>query len=90
MFQECSHYNEMISHPEQMPRLLQTAIQHAIGRGGVSVVTMPGDVASKPAPEKSIEHALVTTRPTVRPGDDEDRPRRMVTERATTVRTAGA
>ncbi|MEU8674599.1 pyruvate dehydrogenase [Streptomyces sp. NPDC048560] len=69
LFQECSHYNEMISNPQQMPRLLQSAIQHAVGRGGVSVVSMPGDIASKPAPEKSIEHALVTTRPTARPGD---------------------
>ncbi|WP_405609861.1 pyruvate dehydrogenase [Streptomyces sp. NBC_01508] len=69
LFEECSHYNEMISNPEQMPRLVQTAIQHAIGRGGVSVVTLPGDIASLPAPTKAIEHALVTSRPTVRPGD---------------------
>lgn len=81
LFQECSHYNEMISNPEQMPRLLQSAIQHAIGQGGVSVVTMPGDIASKAAPEKTIEHALVTSRPTVRPGDDEiDKLCRMVDE----------
>ena len=38
----------------------------AIGQGGVSVVTMPGDIASKAAPEKTVEHALVTSRPTVR------------------------
>ncbi|MDJ0383673.1 pyruvate dehydrogenase [Streptomyces sp. G-G2] len=71
LFRECSHYSEMISNPKQMPRLLQTAVQHAIGRGGVSVVTLPGDVASLPAPERATEHALVTTRPTVRPGDVE-------------------
>lgn len=69
LFEECSHYNEMITNPEQMPRLVQTAIQHAVGRGGVSVVTLPGDIASRPAPTKAIEHALVTSRPTVRPGD---------------------
>ncbi|KPC92239.1 pyruvate dehydrogenase, partial [Streptomyces sp. NRRL F-6602] len=62
---------EMISNPEQMPRLLQTAIQNAIGQGGVSVVTLPGDIADKPAPEKSIESALVTERPSVRPGESE-------------------
>ncbi|NEC10879.1 pyruvate dehydrogenase [Streptomyces sp. SID8014] len=71
LFRECSHYCEMISSPEQMPRLLQTAIQNAIGQGGVSVVTMPGDIADKPAPEKSIETALVTERPSVRPGESE-------------------
>ncbi|MFI6079616.1 pyruvate dehydrogenase [Streptomyces sp. NPDC051217] len=69
LFDECSHYNEMITNPQQMPRLVQTAIQHAVGRGGVSVVTLPGDIASRPAPTKAIEHALVTSRPTARPGD---------------------
>ncbi|MER5733079.1 pyruvate dehydrogenase [Streptomyces sp. NPDC002138] len=81
LFRECSHYSEMISNPKQMPRLLQSAIQHAIGRGGVSVVTLPGDIASLPAPERSIEHALVTARPTVRPGDGEiDQLVRMIDE----------
>ncbi|MFF3246970.1 pyruvate dehydrogenase [Streptomyces sp. NPDC002870] len=81
LFRECSHYSELISNPQQMPRLLQTAIQHAIGRSGVSVVSLPGDIASQSAPEKSIEHALVTSRPTVRPGDAEiDKLVRMIDE----------
>ncbi|MER5965612.1 pyruvate dehydrogenase [Streptomyces sp. NPDC002057] len=71
LFRECSHYSELISNPKQMPRLLHTAIQHAVGQGGVSVVSLPGDIASQPAPEKAVETALVTTRPTVRPGDAE-------------------
>ncbi|MGI5403625.1 pyruvate dehydrogenase [Streptomyces sp. CA-135486] len=81
LFRECSHYCELISNPQQMPRLLQSAIQHAIGQGGVSVVALPGDIASRSAPEKSIEHALVTSRPTVRPGDAEiDKLVRMIDE----------
>ncbi|MFG2474685.1 pyruvate dehydrogenase [Streptomyces fagopyri] len=71
LFSECSHYSEMISNPKQMPRLLQTAIQHAIGQSGVSVVSLPGDIAAAPAPEKTVETALVTSRPSVRPGDTE-------------------
>ncbi|MEU6274785.1 pyruvate dehydrogenase [Streptomyces populi] len=71
LFRECSHYSELISSPRQMPRLLQTAIQHAVGRSGVSVVSLPGDIASEPAPDKTVETALVTSRPTVRPGDAE-------------------
>ncbi|GAA3732349.1 pyruvate dehydrogenase [Streptomyces tremellae] len=71
LFEECSHYNEMISNPRQMPRVLQTAIQHAVGRQGVSVVTLPGDIASAPAPDHAPEQALVTGRPTVRPGEAE-------------------
>ncbi|RMB81815.1 pyruvate dehydrogenase [Streptomyces shenzhenensis] len=71
LFRECSHYSELISTPKQMPRLLQTAIQHAVGQRGVSVVALPGDVAAEPAPEKAAELALVTSRPSVRPGDAE-------------------
>ena len=81
LFQECSHYSEMISSPKQMPRLLQTAIQHAVGQSGVSVVTLPGDIASAPAPEKAVEHAMITSRPSVRPGDAEiEKLARMIDE----------
>ncbi|MEW2416338.1 pyruvate dehydrogenase [Streptomyces sp. NPDC046866] len=79
LFSECSHYSELISNARQMPRLLQTAVQHAVGRSGVSVVSLPGDIAALPAPDKPVEHALVTSRPTVRPGDEEiDRLVRLV------------
>ncbi|MFC4034845.1 pyruvate dehydrogenase [Streptomyces polygonati] len=71
LFQECSHYSELIANARQMPRVLQTAIQHAVGRGGVAVVSLPGDIAAAEAPTRSFEHALVTRRPTVRPGDAE-------------------
>ncbi|MFD3513771.1 pyruvate dehydrogenase [Streptomyces sp. NPDC058657] len=71
LFQECSHYSELISSPKQMPRVLQTAIQHAIGRSGVGVVTLPGDVAGEPVSEGGAELTLATSRPAVRPGEDE-------------------
>ncbi|AIA06789.1 pyruvate dehydrogenase [Streptomyces noursei ZPM] len=81
LFAECSHYSELISNPRQMPRVVQTAIQHAVGQGGVAVVSLPGDVAAEAAPERAVEHALVTSRPSVRPGDDEiDALARMVDE----------
>ncbi|WP_151770885.1 pyruvate dehydrogenase [Streptomyces abyssomicinicus] len=71
LFRDCSHYSEMISSPAQMPRLLNTAVQNAVGRSGVSVVTLPGDIADQPAPEGAYDTALVTSRPSVRPGDTE-------------------
>ncbi|MGW6503167.1 pyruvate dehydrogenase [Nonomuraea angiospora] len=71
LFAECSHYSELISHPEQMPRILQTAIQHAIGRSGVAVVSMSGDIAGQDAPERSTEPAIVTRRPSICPGREE-------------------
>jgi pyruvate dehydrogenase (quinone) len=45
LFRECSHYCELVSHAEQMPRVLEIAMQTAISRRGVSVVVLPGDIA---------------------------------------------
>src|SRR3979411_2269271 len=45
LFAQCSHYCELISQPEQMPRVLEIAMQTAIARRGVSVITLPGDIA---------------------------------------------
>lgn len=44
LFKDCSYYCELISQPEQMPRLLGIAMRNAITRRGVSVVVLPGDV----------------------------------------------
>jgi pyruvate dehydrogenase (quinone) len=45
LFRECSHYCELVSHPEQLPAVMETAIRAAVGRRGVAVVVIPGDVA---------------------------------------------
>jgi pyruvate dehydrogenase (quinone) len=45
LFVECSHYREMISSAEQAPRVVNAAMRHAVALGGVSVVTLPGDLA---------------------------------------------
>jgi pyruvate dehydrogenase (quinone) len=45
LFKECSHYCELVSGANQMPRTLEVAIREAVGRRGVSVVVIPGDVA---------------------------------------------
>src|SRR6185503_4339539 len=37
LFAQCSHYCELVSHPEQMPRVLEIAMQTAVSRRGVSV-----------------------------------------------------
>jgi pyruvate dehydrogenase (quinone) len=49
IFAQCSHYCELVSEPEQMPRILETAIQTAISKRGVSVIVIPGDIALKDA-----------------------------------------
>jgi pyruvate dehydrogenase (quinone) len=49
IFAQCSHYCELVSEPDQMPRILETAIQTAISKRGVSVIVIPGDIALKDA-----------------------------------------
>ncbi|MEV4526428.1 pyruvate dehydrogenase [Streptosporangium sp. NPDC049304] len=71
LFVECSHFCDMISTPEQMPRVLRTAVQQAIGLGGVSVVVLPGDVAELSAVHPAGEHDFLTTTGTVVPPADQ-------------------
>jgi pyruvate dehydrogenase (quinone) len=51
LFRECSHFCELVSNPAQMPEILHRAIRTAIGRQGVSVLVIPGDVAMLAAPD---------------------------------------
>ncbi len=45
LFKECSLYCELVSHPEQICRVLEIAMRKAVAEGGVSVLVIPGDVA---------------------------------------------
>lgn len=49
LFTECSVYSELISTSDQAPRVMHSAIQHAVALRGVSVVTIPGDIAGQEA-----------------------------------------
>src|ERR1700758_456754 len=49
LFKECSHYCELVSESQQLPRILEIAIREAVGKRGVAVVVLPGDVALEPA-----------------------------------------
>jgi len=44
LFRECSVYSELVSVPEQLPRVLEMAMRSAIERGGVAVVVIPGEI----------------------------------------------
>ncbi len=71
LFAQCSHYCELISQPEQMPRILEIAIQTALSRRGVAVVALPGDVALRNAVEQQPRLHFPEPRPLVVPSDDE-------------------
>lgn len=67
LFNECSHFCELLSQPEQMPRLLRSAMQTAAGRRGVSVLVLPGDVAQKSSARSTGEGVVDCAPPTVVP-----------------------
>ena len=71
LFAQCSHYCELVSQPEQMPRVLEIAMQTAISKRGVAVVALPGDVATRDAVEQTPRLRFSEPRPTVCPSDDE-------------------
>lgn len=59
LFGECSYYCELVSSPEQMPRMLRIAIATALARGGVAVLVVPGDIAA----ERAVHPTGTTTLP---------------------------
>jgi len=71
LFAQCSHYCELVSQPEQMPRVLEIAMQTALSRRGVAVIALPGDVALQDAVEQGPRLRFAEPKPTVCPSDDE-------------------
>src|SRR4051812_10163612 len=73
LFKECSHYCELISGANQMPRVLEVAIREAVGKRGVSVVVIPGDVALQTAADAlpSKVASLLPLQPVVTPEKSE-------------------
>ena len=71
LFDDCSFYNQVAATPEQLPRMVQGAIQAAVSRRGVTVVGLPGDVTSEATEAiPSSSHTFVT-HPQVCPSEDE-------------------
>ncbi|HET6989361.1 MAG TPA: ubiquinone-dependent pyruvate dehydrogenase, partial [Kribbella sp.] len=68
LFRECSVYAELVSVPEQFPRILRVAMRTALERRGVAVVVIPGEVFRASAPREAV-HAVLPTSTKVIPGD---------------------
>jgi pyruvate dehydrogenase (quinone) len=71
LFALCSHYCELVSQPEQMPRVLEIAMQTAISRRGVAVIVLPGDVALRDAVVQGPRLHFHEAKPTVCPSVEE-------------------
>jgi pyruvate dehydrogenase (quinone) len=71
LFDDCSCYNQVATTAAQVPRMFQSAIQHAIHHKGVAVFGLPGDVSALPAEESIASRQNFKCETILRPADHE-------------------
>jgi pyruvate dehydrogenase (quinone) len=71
LFRECSVYSELVSVPEQLPRVLEIAMRTAIERRGVAVVVIPGEIFLHADEGRKKSAPIIRTRSVSRPTDGE-------------------
>jgi len=71
LFKDCSHFCELVSQPEQMPRVLGIAMRTAITKRGVAVIVIPGDVALRECSSPALSLGIHDCDPVIRPSDNE-------------------
>jgi pyruvate dehydrogenase (quinone) len=70
LFKDCSHYCELVSQPEQIPRVLGIAMRTAIARQGVAVVVIPGDIALRHCDSQPLSLGLDYSASSTLPASD--------------------
>ncbi len=70
LFRECSVYAELVSVPEQLPRVLEIAMRHAIERAGVAVVVVPGEIFLHHVGHDVSPAVIAPAASVIRPSDD--------------------
>jgi pyruvate dehydrogenase (quinone) len=71
LFKDCSYYCELISQPDQMPRILGIAMRTALSKRGVAVVVLPGDVGLRECDASALCLGIHDSAPVLRPSDSE-------------------
>jgi pyruvate dehydrogenase (quinone) len=89
LFRDCSHYCEMVSQADQMPRVLGIAMRTAISRRGVAVVVIPGDVLQRECSAPPLALGIHQSASVVCPSIDELRQAADVLNRAQKVTILG-
>ena len=91
LFRECADFVELVSNPAQMPEILYRAMNTAIGKQGVAVLVLPGDVALSEAPAASPRHWVAEQPQRVAPTSTEiDRRVRLLNQAKAPAILAGA
>jgi pyruvate dehydrogenase (quinone) len=47
LFSDVAVFRATVTSPDQLPQMLETAVRHALGRKGVAVLTVPGDLGER-------------------------------------------
>ncbi len=68
LFDDCSCYNQIATTPAQFPRMLQSAIQYALNKKGVSVIGLPGDLTKLDAEDISSSIKNYNPSAEIKPG----------------------
>lgn len=71
LFSNCSVYNETAVSPDQVPHMVQAAMQEAVSRGGVGVVGLPADLITEKAAEVGSSTLPFVTERLPQPTDEE-------------------
>ncbi len=69
LFRECSVYCELVSIPEQIPHVMESAMRAALERGGVAVVVIPGGVFFADVPSGAMTTPVRKADSVIRPAD---------------------
>jgi pyruvate dehydrogenase (quinone) len=71
LFRECSAYCELVSTPQQLPFVLESAVRTALATRDVAVLVVPGDVLVAEVERPRVIPAITAPAPVVRPSDRE-------------------
>ncbi len=89
LFKDCSHYCELISQPEQMPRVLGIAMRTAIAERGVAVIVIPGDVALRECSAPALSLGIANSASFLFPSNNELRSAADILNKARKVAILG-
>ena len=71
VFDDVCIHQGVIDAPEQMPRVVELAIQNALSHRGVARIEIPSDVGPMTVPRGGVAHQIFTSGSEVVPRDDE-------------------
>lgn len=71
LFRSFSVFAETVGRPSQLPRLIGMAVKYAVGRQGVSVLSLPTDVLAEPTVQERWDRAGRLVQPKLVPSDTE-------------------